>query len=258
MKTPYIILKNINHSQLDVKYNFKEYKEKNKAYNMKGTSSINKTKLYDFKDNSCFYSYIDEAKSDHICLLTMHDVVSNQNLPKQTNLSCYHCHHGFSNIPLGCPIDFKNSKIYKNYYSEITKNNYILQESIVSTNQNRPNHPSYFQTEVQPLNYYVTDAIFCSFNCCKAFIQNNKNIPIYTQSEYLLNKIYKDLFETTEKFHIEPAPDWRLLEKYGGPLSIDEFRKNFYKIDYITKDEYMTNLPSFKSIGFVYEKKIKL
>ena len=258
MKTPYIILRNINHQILDQKYNFHEYQEKNKQELM-GVNNDLQTKLIDLKETITNFSYIDEAKSDHVCLLTMHDVLSQKKLAAKTNLQCFHCHHSFTNIPLGCPIEFKNSKIYKNYYSEITKSNYILQESILESKTNHKNqNSSYFQTEVQPLNYYVTDGIFCSFNCCKAFILSNKNNPLYEQSEFLLNQIYQSLFAIEGNFDIKPAPHWKLLEAYGGFLSIEEFRNNFYKIEYTNKNDYMTEIPTFRSIGHVFEKKLKL
>jgi len=259
MKTPYIILRNINHQILDQKYNFHEYQEKNKEFLVKTTTNQKQTKLIDLKETLNNFSYIDEAKSEHICLLTMYDFLSKNKIGTKTNLKCFHCHHSFTNIPLGCPIDFKNTKIYKNYYSEITKSNYILQESILEQKTPHKNqNNSYFQTEVQSLNYYITDAIFCSFNCCKAFILSNKNNPLYEQSEFLLNQIYQSLFAIEGNFDIKPAPHWKLLEAYGGFLTIEEFRNNFYKIEYTNKNDYMTEIPTFRSIGHVFEKKLKL
>lgn len=260
MKTPYIILKNIDYAFLDKKYKFEEYREKNKNlnYDNNNVNTTKHTKLYDLKHNNVSFSFIDEAKSDHYCLLTMTDLTTREKLPKQTNLHCFFCHHQFSTIPLGCPIDFKSTKVYKNYYSEITKSYYILQETVSKQEDNDKQNTSYFQNETQILNYYVTDGVFCSFNCCKAFIQMNSKNPLYKQSENLLNKIYMNLFQIKDSFEIQPAPDWRLLESYGGPLSIDSFRKNFYKVEYIDREENSMVLPTCRTIGHIYEKKIKL
>jgi len=263
MKTPYIILKMINPDILDQKYNFSEYENKNmncqKTNDSQGSSSYQKTKVYDQKENPSLFSYIDEAKRDHICTLSMKDVIKNEKLPLKTNLLCFHCHHSFSTIPIGCPIDYKSSKIYKNYYSEITKNNYVLQESISDhATPNDKNSSSLFQTDRENLGYYVTDGIFCSFQCCKAFILNNKHKELYKQSDYLLNCIYMNLFNIKEEFEISPAPDWRILENFGGNVNIDFYRKNFNKIEYRNSESYLKDLPNCKTIGFVFEKKIKL
>lgn len=259
MKTPYISLKNINTDVLDQKYMLTKYIKTNTSkLNVKSGNSTNtyKTKLVETKDNTSSYSYIDEAKRDRMCVVTMKNYLTEKYIPKSTDLKCFHCHHSFDTIPIGCPLEFKNSKIYKNYYSEITKNNYILQESISKDNYIQEDG-NLFQTETENLNYYLVDGIFCSFNCCKAYILQNKKKERYIQSETLLNKIYMDLFDTDE-FEIVPSPDFRILECYGGNLSIEEYRKNFYKITYTNTQEYVQHIPEFKAIGYVFEKKIKL
>ena len=91
-----------------------------------------------------------------------------------------------------------------------------------------------------------------------ALIQENSTNPFYTKSLSLLHKIYYQLFQVEQK--ILPAPNWRLLKPYGGVLSIQEFRKGFYKVEYIDNSDYVvpSKIPIFKSIGMVFEKKIKL
>ena len=49
--------------------------------------------------------------------------------------------------------------------------------------------------------------------------------------EFYLNKIHNDLFEKSDK--IIEAPSWRLLQKFGGNLNIQDFRDSFNKIEYI-------------------------
>ena len=69
-----------------------------------------------------------------------------------------------------------------------------------------------------------------------------------------------DLFpEITESsIDIPAAPHWRLLRDYGGHLSIDEFRQSFFNIDFSPDDSMITKLPSFQSVGYIFEKKIKI
>ena len=104
-------------------------------------------------------------------------------------------------------------------------------------------------------NYYLTDGIFCSFNCCLAFIKSNWYNNLYSESEVLLNQIYYSLFDKNMK--IMKAPSWRLLQVYGGSQTITEFRQDFNKVKYKSMDEYISEFPTCKSIGFLYEKKIK-
>lgn len=260
MKTPFVILKHIDASIIDQKYNFIIYKEKNKN---EKKNTLSKTKITDItKDNlkSSYFSYIDEAKNDHICIITMKDVILNKELPVKTDIHCFWCRHNFPYRPIGCPITFKNTRLYKKYYSEITKNNYCLQETI-STKQLEDSKDSkndnYYSLEIQPSNYYLTDGFFCSFNCCYAFIDYNKLNPLYSQSLNLLKKMYYDLFPDYD-IRLMKAPHWRLLKEYGGELSIEEFRKNFYKVEYIENNDFTTIFPHQKSMGLIFEKRIKL
>ena len=260
MKTPFVNLKHIDASIIDQKYNFIIYKEKNKN---EKKNILSKTKITDItKDNlkSSYFSYIDEAKNDHICILTMKDVILNKELPVKTDINCFWCRHSFPYRPIGCPVTFKNTRLYKKYYSEITKNNYCLQETISSKqleDSNENKNDNYYSLEIQPSNYYLTDGIFCSFNCCYAFIEYNKTNPLYTQSINLLKKMYYDLFPDYD-ISLMKAPHWRLLKEYGGELSIEEFRKNFYKVDYIENSDFTTIFPHQKSMGLIFEKRIKL
>ena len=261
MKTPYVNLRNIDIKGIDQKYNFICYKEKNKNEKKKNVSS--KTKITDItKENSktSLFSFIDEAKKDHICVLTMKDVLLHKTLPSSTDLNCFWCRHTFPYRPIGCPISYKSTRLFKQYYSEITKNNYCLQESICKRQLDdckEINDNKFYTLEVQPSNYYLVDGMFCSFNCCFSFIQENKHNPLYSKSESLLKKIYYDLFPNFEVELME-APHWRLLKTYGGELTIDEFRKQFYKIEYTNNNDYTNTFPSCKGIGFIFEKKIKL
>ena len=73
---------------------------------------------------------------------------------------------------------------------------------------------------------------------------------MYADSEHLFLKFMNEM--GIKK--VNPAGHWRLLEEYGGPLSITKFRENFQKIEY----EYKGVCQPFKSIGHAYEEKIKL
>lgn len=261
MKNPTISIKNVDIEHVDRKYNFIAFD--NKVPKPDAT----KTKITEIQKNNTVrkvdgFSYIDEAKKERICYVTMRHFSTKDILPEFSNrLNCYWCKHPFSSRVLGCPIEYKCSMIYKKYYSEITKNNYCLQESLTekqnSLNKNCMENEE-FHIDFMKNGYYITDGIFCSFNCCVAFIEDNSNNSLYSKSLSLLNKLYFQLFEMEQR--IVPAPNWRLLKSFGGTLSIQDFRKGFYKVEYIDNSDYIvpSDIPMFKSIGMVFEKKIKL
>ena len=79
---------------------------------------------------------------------------------------------------------------------------------------------------------YQTDGIFCSFNCVKAYIRDNKHNPLYTYSEELLTLMFTEFTGEAPKHQIKEAPSWRMLKAYGGEQTIEEFRESFNKVHY--------------------------
>ena len=67
---------------------------------------------------------------------------------------------------------------------------------------------------------------FCSPNCVSSYIfDSNKNDDTKWELFSLLNLVY---FKIYDKFkNIEPAPSKLCLSKFGGCLSIKEYRNNF-------------------------------
>ena len=78
---------------------------------------------------------------------------------------------------------------------------------------------------------------------------------MYNHSLTLLMKMYNEMLNTTVSV-FDDAPHWRLLREYGGHLSIEEFRGCFNKIDY-EEHGIIKNTPTFRSIGHLFEEKIK-
>lgn len=192
-------------------------------------------------------------------IITMQDYLSGDFLPKNTDICCFWCRHQFEGIPLGCPITYKNNQIEKNYYSEITKDNYIIKENIdndrFKITKNNISFPDYKTKGIKLVekNYFISDGIFCSFNCCLAFINDNKGNSLYDNSKSLLLHIYHNIGGSVDE--LIPAPSWRLLKVYGGQLSIEHFRKssstNLYKQINVIYD-----MPKFKPIGFYFTSSI--
>lgn len=159
--------------------------------------------------------------------------------------------------PIGCPIRYIPNKIVKTYYSEISKDHYTIVENITKSKKNEISAKNQTVFTMEEAGHYETDGIFCSFNCCMAWILDNAQNPLYRLSEQLLLKMYTEYADgrdtDREEFSIIPAGHWRLLEEYGGGQSIEKFRENFNKIHYTDK-----GILSCQSIGRLYEDRMLL
>jgi hypothetical protein len=257
---------NLNTEKIDQKYGITIIS--NIYNNNNDNPPNNTTKLIELEelDNSSLeiVSFLDETKRIYKCLVSMIDFSSGKET-EYLKYSCYWCKHPFDFKPIGCPIRFVSNKATKNYYSEVSKDNYIIKENITNnkkkildTKQNFVfipiNNPSQSKINIDVKEYYETDGIFCSFNCCKAFIKDNKHNNLYEHSEFLLSKMYTDIIGTKNVI-INPAPSWRLLKEYGGNLNINQFRDQFNKVKY----EYhgiIHKKDIFKPVGVLFEEKI--
>ena len=97
---------------------------------------------------------------------------------------------------------------------------------------------------------FSTFGIFCSYNCAMAYNINLNDENIYKRTS-LLNYLYK---RTYNKFvDIIQAPSWKILENYGGLVSIETFRESFIFNDF----EYNYIKPPIISCIYQIEKKFK-
>jgi len=204
------------------------------------------------------FSYLDESKKSHRCLCTMLDY-GHEKLPQKTTMCCFWCRHQFSTVPIGCPLEYVSSEAVKTYFSEITKDVYTIREKISREKREKleteTQNSSDVKITINKNEYYITDGIFCSFNCALAYILENEYKPKYNLSKSLLVSMYEQIFN--EQCNIIPAQSWRLLSAYGGEQSIDEFRDNFNKVEFIDLDNSIKNLPQFYASGQLFEQKIK-
>lgn len=238
-------LKNINIPLIEKRYELvhDDLENNNKPKNTTDIKDIVKPTI----ETISFYN---EAKKDHKCNVVMIDYKTHKEISNTHN--CFWCRNKIPNsyFPIGCPIHFIHSEVNKTYYSEISKDIYSITEQILSSYDKKDE-----KLVLKDNRYYITDGIFCSFNCTLSFIYENKNKPIYSQSEILLYKIYDDIYSLSTTI-IEKAPSYRLLTDYGGYLDIDTFRENFTKITYVDHGT-TTNFPIFKSIATLYEENLK-
>lgn len=117
-------------------------------------------------------------------------------------------------------------------------------------------HPIGCPIKFNDKHQYICDGVFCSFNCCMSFIIDNQHNPYYENSIHLLYNIYKTISRSNNK--IEQAPNWRLLDIFGGHLTISQFRDSFYKVEYIDSDTKLHTLPTLLPIGSIFEERLKI
>jgi hypothetical protein len=98
-----------------------------------------------------------------------------------------------------------------------------------------------------PIRYRVDDhafeceGSFCSFNCVMAYL-SEANDYRYKDSTVLVAMMWRMIFGHIRKItDIIPSPSWKLLREYGGPLSIDEYRKNLQAVEYRTLHQLLRN-----------------
>ena len=169
---------------------------------------------------------------------------------------CFWCKHPFESTPIGCPIRYISSEAIKTYFSQISRDTYTIKERITKENRIKLQDKAVENININIGEYYETDGVFCSFNCCKSFVDGHKHDRKYDSSNMLLTKMYNNM-AGTKNIIIAPAPHWRTLEHYGGHLNIVQFRDSFNKIDYDCHGNIKTQLPKFLPVGTIYEEKIK-
>jgi len=207
----------------------------------------NTTKLSELiTDNVQSISFLDEAKKIHKCSVSIINFDTDND--HKITYHCFWDRHQFTTKPIGCPINYISNIATKKYYSEISKDTYTINENIPFNKYVEDN-----KIKITNNYYYETDGVFCSFNCVMAFILDNKHEYKYFNSINLLTKMYNDMLNSNMNT-ICPAPHWRLLNEYGGTMTIQEFRSAFNKIDY---ENHGYIYPRQKSVGILYEQKLK-
>ena len=69
---------------------------------------------------------------------------------------------------------------------------------------------------------YIIEGVFCSFNCLLAYQQEQTSVR-YRESGIHLHTLYRDL--TGKRLDILPSKSWKLLQEYGGNLTLSEWKK---------------------------------
>lgn len=150
------------------------------------------------------------------------DYVNAKAYPTTTSIPCFYCTEPFSTKPIGIPIRFIPS-YYKSNIQGKRDNTSDIKVDVCLYNQYEMEEAEKRGEKIIHRNYFQTEGNFCSFPCMLAFIglhkheMNNDTIP-------LVKKLFYMLHGPNTEFTKEAAPDIRLLKKFGGHLSLAEFR----------------------------------
>ena len=216
------------------------------------TNTTRLTELNTDKGTPEVISFLDESKRLHTCHVSMIDFFSRMDV-NLLRYHCFWCRHPFDTRPIGCPIRYVSSQAEKKYHSHISRDTYTIKENV--TAKRRQGLDESNQLSLKIGEYYETDGVFCSFNCCQAWINDNKHNRMYDISAVLLMKMYNAMMGT-KMIVIAPSPHWRTLEQYGGHLNIMKYREGFKKVDYKCHG-HTRKIPKFLPLGTLYEEHIR-
>ena len=130
---------------------------------------------------------------------------------------CYWDRHPITNDNVfRCPIQYVPSE---NKRVHVTRggSSYVIKEKITKKDREKKIVPS--DTVTVQKEYYETEGVFCSLECCVAYVRSNAHDSTYEDSYQLLMKMYNIIKLPNA------APHWRVLVDYGGWLSIGDYRK---------------------------------
>ncbi len=151
------------------------------------------------------------------------DYVNSKSYPKTTAIPCFYCSEPFQNEPIGIPLNFipsyyKTHMVSRHDQSIISLNIQINSRSEMKKCEERHDTIVY-------RDYFQTEGNFCSFPCMLAFLSQH---PEDTNQHMLplLKKYYTSLYGHQVPYNGDKAPDIRLLKKFGGHLTITEFRSH--------------------------------
>lgn len=155
------------------------------------------------EDNKDYFRVLKKAK----ILKLIENDDNRKDWDLSTDTCCFYCTEKFQTVPIGIPVRYFRGK------------------------------------------FFCRD-IFCSFNCAAAYIfsgfdmrYNCKKWEYYSLLCLLASKIKKEIDEEmlkngeqviekkNQSIKVKIAESRNLLKKFGGPLSIDQFRSNFYVLD---------------------------
>ena len=202
-----------------------------------GTTKIDFNEVFD--DNpvdpeSRTLYFIDSNKNIDKKYITMYDIDSDMILFSKTSIECWNCHNTFETAPIGIPINYVPNPKDEKLLSRIESN---LKDMNIKTDE---------------YDYFETVGVVCSFPCAQSYITNNIHNIKFSKSKTLLTLLYKKIYKKTSI--IPHAPDWRLLKKAGGHMTVDQWRDAMGRFEYIETTN-MRRPFIYGTSSYIHEKK---
>lgn len=222
-----IILKNIDPAELDKEYNMKELSEACTRSLQTNSSTSSNSSFIVKKTTRKKTSIIEDDKNEPKTITTQLETIGITKETKKYEPTYVKISNdiGTKNGPK-CIINFNKNILDRNECSNLFC--WWCRNKI----------PTDFQILGCPLKFeketFYCEGSFCSFNCIKAYIEdlNHYNMK-YRESNGLLLLLYSKCFNSKILYNqIISSPHWSLLKDYGGDLTIEDFRKEFQRINY--------------------------
>ncbi len=161
--------------------------------------------------------FTSHTKNQSRMYAVMIDVTQNGALPRITHRPCWWCRTSFTNTPIGCPIRYVTCK--KGSLEEKRFNEYIKKINLTSDGTT---------------DFFETEGIFCSLSCAKAHVidELSKGKTKFKKSLTLLS-LMRTRSGDNSNDPIAVAPSWKLINEWGGHLSIQEYRESFGRVEYV-------------------------
>jgi hypothetical protein len=196
-----------------------------------------------------------EMKDYNTSFFYLRNVVEKKKLPHKTDICCWNCTENFDTPPLGFPIRFVPSFFVTTFRSEKED----AQPSVYRTDiHNAKSDDDLKKDNVFERDYFETEGIFCSFPCLISYGSGRSSKIEYNGWRGLVQRLHKKLFGKELVWRC--APDIRLLKKFGGHLTIDDFRSDeasLYKESLkfeggLKKDEHLKEKVVMMPVSRVY------
>ena len=160
--------------------------------------------------------------SSHFYLFyTLKDFTEKKSLPATSPYPCFHCTEPFTTQPLGIPMEFISSYYETTSSSEKDGSTVVFKKDISS--KKAMEHAKLHKLQIVLRDYFRVDGNFCSYPCMIAYTKYHPSAR-YSNIGYLLKRMHYLMYNKPLQW--VSAPDIRLLKKYGGPLTTEEFRSS--------------------------------
>lgn len=145
----------------------------------------------------------------------------NKSYPKTTSIPCFYCTESFTTHPIGIPLRYISS--YSKYPFKDRDEMVTLNRTLRTTKDMEDAQKN--REEIIYRDYFQTEGNFCSFPCLQSYLRYHPE-DAHNEIYPLIKQYFTSLYGKDVVYQREFAPDIRLLKKFGGHLTISEFRSS--------------------------------